>query len=197
MLGRQIFRSHFGKYYKIHFIKDGPVPRSLKPERFASPHSARQFLQKLRAPASYWQQLASHCDNAAPLRGHQRDHLEALSHSITSGRIRIYEVDVPDSHAQSKSAIAVQDRQGYQYQFATMKQALASPARTPQRFNSTQQVYETLYELAPNLEQLQTLANNLQLTPAAEQMPYTQLVDVLAEALTQQRIALFVTAPFK
>ena len=197
MLGRQIFKSHFGKHYKIHFIKDGPVPRSLKPERFSSSHSARQFLRELRVPESYWQQLASRCDNAPSFRGHQRDHLQAVSHNITSGRIRIYEVDVPDSDALAKSAIAVQDRQGYQYQFATMKQALAFPGRTPQRFSSAQQVYETLYDLAPNLEQLQALATDLQLTPAAEQQTYTQLVDALAEGLAQQHIALYVTAPFK
>ena len=197
MLGRQIFKSHFGKHYKIHFIKDGPVPRSLKPERFSSSHSARQFLRELRVPESYWQQLASRCDNTPSFRGHQRDHLQAVSHNITSGRIRIYEVDVPDSDALAKSAIAVQDRQGHQYQFATMKQALAFPGRTPQRFSSAQQVYETLYDLAPNLEQLQALATDLQLTPAAEQQTYTQLVDALAEGLAQQHIALYVTAPFK
>lgn len=197
MLGRQIFKSHFGKHYKIHFIKDGSVPRSLRPERFSSLHSARQFLLQLRVPQSYWQQLAANCNDASAFCGHRRDHLLAVGNSIMSGRIRIYEVEVRDSHALAKSAIAVQDRQGYQYQFATMKQALASPGHIPQRFSSAQQAYETLYELAPNLEQLQALATDLQLTPVAEQQTYTQLVDAIAEGLAQQRIALYVTAPFK
>ena len=37
MLGRQIFKSHFGKYYKFHFIKDAPVPRSLRPTAWTGP----------------------------------------------------------------------------------------------------------------------------------------------------------------
>lgn len=197
MLGRQILKSHFGKHYKIHLIKDGPVPRSLKPERFSSSHSVRQFLQGLQAPQSYWRGLAVYCDDAAPYRSHQRDYLCVVGNNVLSGRIRIYEVDLPDTHALVQSSAAIQDRQGYQYQFISMRQALASSSRSPQRFTSTQQVYETLYELAPNLEQLQALAADLQLTSSPQQQTYTQLMDVLAEGLAEQRVALYVTAPFK
>lgn len=197
MLGRQILKSHFGKRYKIHFIKDGPVPRSLRPLRFSGMHGARRFLQELQASPSFWAHTARTCVDAAPLRNHHSDHLQVVCNSILSGRVRIYEVELPDTHALSRSTTAVQDRQGYQYQFVSMRQALATPARTPQRFSSAQQVYETLYDLAPNLEQLQALATTLQLTPAPEQQTYTQLIEALAEKLADQRIALYITAPFK
>lgn len=197
MLGRQILKSHFGKHYKIHFLKDGPVPRSLKPVRFSGAHGAQQFLLGLKAPPSYWQRLSRQCDSSALFHDHQRDHLQAISNSIVSGRIRIYEVELPDTHALSRSAAAVQDRQGYQYQFVPMRQALATPGRTPQRFNSAQQVYKILYDLAPNLEQLQALATTLQITHESEQQTYTQLIEALAEGLAEQRIALYITAPFK
>jgi len=198
MLGRQILKSHFGKHYKFHFIKDGPVPRSLEPLRFSSSHSVRQFLQRLQAPHSYWHWVAQNCEGgAAALRGHQRDHLQVIGDSVIRGRLRIYEVDLPDTHTLATSATAIQDRQGYQFQFVPMKQALASPAQTPRRFSHLQQVYDTLYDLAPNIEQLHTLASNLKLTPSPDQKSYSQLIDVLAEALAEQQVVLYVKAPFK
>jgi hypothetical protein len=196
MHGRQILQGHFGKHYKLHFIQSGPVPRSLTPLRFVDSHSARRFLAQLHTPQSYWQWLTRDYHDAASFSGHQRDHLQVISDWVLQGRLRIYEVELPDSHALSRSVASLQDRQGYQFQFAPMKQALASPA-PPQRFNSIQQVYETLYDLAPNLEQLQSVVADLQLIPAPEQQTYSQLMDALAEGLTEERVALYINAPFK
>ena len=196
MHGRQILQGHFGKHYKLHFIKNGPVPRSLTPLRFVDSHSARRFLAQLHTPQSYWQWLTRDYHDVANFSGHQRDYLQVVSNWVLQGRLRIYEVELPDSHALSRSVASLQDRQGYQFQFAPMKQALANPAQ-PQRFNSIQQVYETLYDLAPNLEQLQSVVADLQLIPAPEQQTYSQLMDALAEGLTEERVALYINAPFK
>ncbi len=193
---RQIFQGHFGKHYKLHFIQNGPEPRSLTPLRFADSHSARRFLSQLHTPQSYWQWLTRDYHDAANFSGHQRDHLQVATDWVLQGRLRIYEVELPDSHALSRSSASIQDRQGYQFQFAPMKQALASLAQ-PQRFNSIQQVYETLYDLAPNLEQLQSVVADLQLIPAPEQQTYSQLMDALAEGLAEERVALYINAPFK
>jgi hypothetical protein len=196
MHGRQILQGHFGKHYKLHFIKNGPVPRSLTPLRFVDSHSARRFLAQLHTPQSYWQWLTRDYHDVANFSGHQRDYLQVVSNWVLQGRLRIYEVELPDSHALSRSVASLQDRQGYQFQFAPMKQALASLAQ-PQRFNSIQQVYQTLYDLAPNLEQLQSVVADLQLIPAPEQQTYSQLMDALAEGLTEERVALYINAPFK
>jgi hypothetical protein len=196
MHGRQILQGHFGRHYKLHFIKNGPVPRSLTPLRFVDSHSARRFLAQLHTPQSYWQWLTRDYHDVANFSGHQRDYLQVVSNWVLQGRLRIYEVELPDSHALSRSVASLQDRQGYQFQFAPMKQALASLAQ-PQRFNSIQQVYQTLYDLAPNLEQLQSVVADLQLIPAPEQQTYSQLMDALAEGLTEERVALYINAPFK
>lgn len=196
MHGRQILKGHFGKHFKLHFIKNGPVPRSLTHLRFADSHSARRFLSQLHTPQSYWQWLTRDYHDVANFSGHQRDYLKIVTDWVLQGRLRIYEVELPDSHALSRSVASIQDRQGYQFQFAPMKQALANLAQ-PQRFNSIQQVYETLYDLAPNLEQLQSVVADLQLIPAPEQQTYSQLMDALAEGLTEERVALYINAPFK
>lgn len=196
MHGRQILKGHFGKHFKLQFIKNGPVPRSLTHLRFADSHSARRFLSQLHTPQSYWQWLTRDYHDVANFSGHQRDYLQVATDWVLQGRLRIYEVELPDSHTLAHSVASLQDRQGYQFQFAPMKQALANLAQ-PQRFNSFQQVYETLYDLAPNLKQLQSVVADLQLMLAPEQQSYSQLMDALAEGLAEERVALYINAPFK
>lgn len=197
MLKRQILKSRFGRHYQIHLRHDASIPRSLVPLSFFTSHSARQFLAGLQVSQTYWRQLAEGCEHMATFRGHGRDHLQVVSDNLVNGRLRLYEVSINDRHLVTRTQRVIQDRRGDQYQFAPIASVLTTAGAAPRRFHSLSEVHEVLHDLAPNLEQLQTVVGDLQLAPAPQQLTYTQLVDTLADALAAEKVALYIKTPFK
>ena len=184
-------KSPFGQYYHLHSNRDGAVPRSLKPLRFMSTSSARTFLRQLRTTEGYWQLMARALGEMAPQRGHQRDTLQVICNSLISGRLRIYETQAPDNHSFASNNTTLQHRHGDEYHFAPAAYSLARPQK-PQRFHSLMEVPQHLHDLAPNIEQLQSLIANLQLTTAPQSLSYTQLMDMLAEAIADEIVVLYI-----
>jgi hypothetical protein len=195
MLKQRIIQGAFGQHFHIHSNRDGAVPRSLKPLKFQSAQSARVFLQRLQVSEEYWRILASDAEEMAPFRGHQRDYLQVISNRILNGHLRIYEVQTPDSHLLSGNLTTLQDRKGNQYLFTPASYALTR-AHKPLRFNTQEEIHQRLHDLAPTLDQLQSLVTALQLAPSPKSLTYTQLVDLLAEALEEEQITLYIQAPF-
>lgn len=195
MLKQRIIQGAFGQHFYIHSNRDGAVPRSLKPLKFQSAQSARVFLQRLQVSEEYWRILASDAEEMAPFRGHQRDYLQVISNRILNGHLRIYEVQTPDSHLLSGNLTTLQDRKGNQYLFTPASYALTR-AHKPLRFNTQEEIHQRLHDLAPTLDQLQSLVTALQLAPSPKSLTYTQLVDLLAEALEEEQITLYIQAPF-
>lgn len=185
-------KSPFGQHYHLHSNRDGAVPRSLKPLKFMSTSSARTFLRQLRTTEGYWQLLARALGEMAPLRGHQRDHLQIICNNLINGRLRIYQTPAPN-HSLAPGAATLSHRDGDEYHFAPATYALTR-AQKPSRFHSLAEVHQLLHDLAPNLEQLQSLITDLQLAPASQSLSYTQLMDVLAEAMADEVVVLYISS---
>lgn len=196
MLQHRTIKGPFGRQFHLHRNCDGRVPRSLRPLRFASEDSARALLRQLRVPDEYWQTLARDTGDMAPQHGHWRDYLQVICNNLMSGRLRIYEVPVPDRQLLAGHSTCLQDRQGNQYQFAAAAYALKRAA-VFRRFHSQIEIQETLHDLAPNLEQLLGLITHLKLAPSPQSLTYIQLIGVLADALSDETIVLYVQTPFK
>lgn len=196
MLKPRPIKGPFGHHYLIYRNRDGAVPRSVKPLKFMSSDRARMLLRQLQVPQSYWHQLAQDLGEMAPLRGHQRDCLQVICNSLASGRLRLYEVRLPDDHLHADQKAVIPHRHGDQYLFTPASFALTHPHR-PCRFQSTMEVHQRLHELAPNLEQLESLAGALKLAPSPKGLSYTQLIELLAEALIDETVVLYVQSPFK
>lgn len=196
MLKPRPLKGPFGHHYLIYRNRDGAVPRSMKPLKFTSSDGARTLLRQLHVSHSYWQLLAQDLGEIAPLRGHQRDCLQVICNSLASGRLRLYEVRLPDDHLNGDNKAVIPHRHGDQYLFAPASFALTRPHR-PYRFQSTMEVHQLLHDLAPNLEQLESLASTLKLVPSPRGLSYTQLIDLLADALIDETIVLYVQSSFK
>lgn len=137
----------------------------------------------------YWQQLAQDLHEMAPLRGHQRDFLQVICNGLIRGGLRIYEVPAPDHHRIADRDTVIQSRRGEQYQFVPASYALTR-SHKPYHFHSPAEVHELLHDLAPNLEQLVALASALKLAPSPHSVSYTQLLDLLADALADEALVL-------
>jgi hypothetical protein len=196
MLKPRPIKGHFGHHYLIYRNRDGAAPRSVKPLKFVSSDGARTLLRQLHVSHSYWQQLAQDLGEMAPLRGHQRDCLQVICNSLASGRLRLYEVRLPDDHLHADQKAVVSHRHGDQYVFTPASFALTQ-AQRPYRFQSIMEVHQLLHDLAPNLEQLESLASTLKLAPSPKGLSYTQLIDLLADALIDETIVLYVQPSFK
>lgn len=196
MLKPRPLKGPFGHHYLIYRNRDGAAPRSVKPLKFMSSDGARTLLRKLHVSDSYWLQLAQDLGEMAPLRGHQRDCLQVICNSLASGRLRLYEVRLPDDHLHADQKAVVSHRHGDQYLFTPASFALTQ-AQRPYRFQSIMEVHQLLHDLAPNLEQLESLASTLKLAPSPKSLSYTQLIDLLAEALIDETIVLYVQSSFK
>lgn len=132
----------------------------------------------------------------APLRGHQRDFLQVICNGLIRGGLRIYEVPAPDHHRIADRDTVIQSRRGEQYQFVPASYALTR-SHKPYHFHSPAEVHELLHDLAPNLEQLVALASALKLAPSPHSVSYTQLLDLLADALADEALVLYIQSPFK
>lgn len=196
MLKPRPLKGPFGHHYLIYRNRDGAAPRSVKPLKFMSSDGARMLLRQLHVSDSYWLQLAQDLGEMAPLRGHQRDCLQVICNSLASGRLRLYEVRLPDDHLHADQKAVVSHRHGDQYLFTPASFALTQ-AQRPYRFQSIMEVHQLLHDLAPNLEQLESLASTLKLAPSLKGLSYTQLIDLLADALIDETIVLYVQPSFK
>lgn len=186
----------FGHHYIIYRNRDGAVPRSLKPLRFMTSEGTRKLLRQLQVPQDYWLQLAGDAGEMASLRGHQRDSLQVICNSLVSARLRIYEIKLPDDHLHADNKAVIPHRHGDQYLFTPASFALICPQRS-YRFQSTMEVHQLLHNLAPNLEQLESLASTLKLAPSPKGLSYTQLIDLLVDALIDETVVVYVHSPFK
>ena len=196
MLKPRPLKGPFGHHYLIYRNRDGAAPRSVKPLKFMSSDGARTLLRQLHVSHSYWQQLAQDLGEMAPLRGHQRDCLQVICNSLASGRLRLYEVRLPDDHLHANQNAVIPHRHGDQYLFTPASFALTQ-AQRPYRFQSIMEVHQLLHDLAPNLEHLESLASTLKLAPSTQGLSYTQLIELLADALIDETIVLYVQSSFK
>lgn len=196
MLKPRPLKGPFGHHYLIYRNRDGAVPRSMKPLKFTSSDGARTLLRQLHVSHSYWQLLAQDLDEMAPLCGHQRDYLQVICNSLASGRLRLYGIRLPDDHLHAGNKAVIPHRHGDQYLFTPASFALTQ-AQRPYRFQSIVEVHQILHDLAPNLEQLESLASTLKLAHSTQGLSYTQLIELLAEALTDETVVLYVQSSFK
>lgn len=196
MLKPRPIKGPFGHHYLIYRNRDGAVPRSVKPLKFMSADGARTLLRQLHVSHSYWQQLVQDLGEMAPLRGHQRDCLQVICNSLASGRLRLYEVRLPDDHLHADKKAAIPHRHGDQYLFTPASFALTHPQR-PYGFQSIMEVHQLLHDLAPNLEQLESLASTLKLASSPKGLSYSQLIELLADALIDETLVLYVQSSFK
>jgi hypothetical protein len=196
MLKPRPLKGPFGHHYLIYRNRDGAVPRSMKPLKFTSSDGARTLLRQLHVSHSYWQLLAQDLDEMAPLCGHQRDYLQVICNSLASGRLRLYGIRLPDDHLHAGNKAVIPHRHGDQYLFTPASFALTQ-AQRPYRFQSIVEVHQLLHDLAPNLEQLESLASTLKLAHSTQGLSYTQLIELLAEALTDETVVLYVQSSFK
>lgn len=168
----------------------------MKPLKFTSSDATRTLLRQLHVSQNYWHQLAQDLGEMAPLRGHQRDCLQVICNSLASGRLRLYEIRILDDHLPADQKAVIPHRYGDQYQFTPTSFALTH-RQGPHRFQSIMEVHQLLHDLAPNLEQLESLASTLKLAPSTQGLSYSQLIELLAEALTGETVVLYVHSPFK
>lgn len=176
-----LFKSTFGKRYRVFLPKNGTIPGKIKSEQFSDTIASRRFLLTLNTNENALRHLNYQVNGRSPYLAEQSNPIEQISHALVRGKIKF--VEVPDIGNPNAQMAIIPLGHDSAVRITPAAELLTSPAKGITHFAQLREACEYIESLNPDDGQLGAIAERLNIPVSASQSrPHT--IEAIGKAVT-------------